>query len=559
MLIVEVDKVNWFGIGIFLLLSLIGLLLILKRAKYFLHMIQLEGYKNEQYIKWMENNSRVYSKKKKNTLLLGTIATFIYLISSIILINAKLSVYLPYIYFIIWTAIMLMSIEKNIDEPKKPLVLTNRAKRLYYTNIALNIITTVVIYFIYSLFTSHFMLFLPIVIFMEMLLYYFQPLIMLLSNIIIKPVEKSINMHFYTMAQEKVKSMGSLNVVGITGSFGKTSTKFIIGTILSGKFKVLNTPESYNTPMGLSKVINNDLKEDHEIFVAEMGARNIGDIRELAELVSPKIGVITSIGPAHIETFKNIDNIMKTKYELIEELPTDGVAIFNYDNEHIKKLADKTFKEKILYGLEDKESLDIYAEDIQVSEIGSTFMVKDKEGNSIRCTTKLLGKHNIYNVLAGVSVARSMGMSFEEIKEGIEKIEPIPHRLNMINPGTGVIIIDDAFNSNPIGAKAALEVLSQFKEGRKIIVTPGMIELGSMEVDANREFGVNIGKVCDYVILVGEKRTTPIYEGLMEVNYNKDNVFIVNNLDEASVQIQKIVKPKDVVLFENDLPDNYNE
>ena len=109
------------------------------------------------------------------------------------------------------------------------------------------------------------------------------------------------------------------------------------------------------------------------------------------------------------------------------------------------------------------------------------------------------------------------------------------------------------------GTKAALDVLSQFKEGKKIIVTPGMIELGEMEESANREFGVNIGKVCDYVILVGEKRTEPIYEGLMETNFNKDNIFIVNNLEEASEQIGKIARPKDVVLFENDLPDNYTE
>lgn len=353
--------------------------------------------------------------------------------------------------------------------------------------------------------------------------------------------------------------MENLHVIGITGSFGKTSTKFITGTILKEKYRVLNTPESYNTPMGLSTIINNELSDKHQVFIAEMGARNIGDIRDLAELTKPKIGVITSIGPTHLETFKNLDNIMKTKYELIEELPTDGVAIFNYDDEHIKKLADKTFKEKILYGMEDREKLDIFAEDVEVSERGSTFTIKDKKGNSIRCTTKLLGKHNIYNILAGVCVALAMGLNFQEIKRGIEKIKPIPHRLNIINPGTGITIIDDAFNSNPMGAKAALEVLSQFQGGRKIIVTPGMVELGTMEEDANREFGMNIGKVCDFVILVGEKRTIPIYEGLMEVGYNKDNIFVVNSLDEATKVIQKIAAPKDVILFENDLPDNYSE
>lgn len=499
-----------------IVLGIIALILIGKRSKYYLHMMQLEGYKSDQYYKWLQSN-----KKKA------------------------------------------FSLNWDKGPTKKPLVFTDRAKRLYGTNLIVNGIF--IIAFILN--ANHF--FAPpsyfalgafiILVVLFGALYYIQPFYMGLANTIIKPVEDRINMGFYRSAQEKVKAREDLNVIGITGSFGKTSTKFIIGTILGEKYNVLNTPESYNTPMGLSKVINNELNEKHEVFIAEMGARNIGDIREVAELVQPRIGVLTNIGPAHIETFKNIDNIAKTKYELIEELPTDGIAIFNYDNEYIKKLADKTFKEKILYGLESIENLDVYAENINVSELGSSFTLKDKDGNSIECRTKLLGKHNIYNILAGVSVAKSLGLTFEEISKGIEKIEPIPHRLNIINPGTGVIIIDDAFNSNPIGAKAALEVISQFKEGRKIIVTPGMVELGTMEEIANKEFGNNIGKVCDFVILIGEKRTEPIYRGLMEVNFNKSNIFIVNNLEEATACIGRIAKPKDIVLFENDLPDNYNE
>jgi len=502
-----------------IIFAIIAIILIGQKSKYYLHMVQLEGYNSLQYKKWISNNrEKAFSLK---------------------------------IYR---------------GEAKKPLVFTNRAKRLYGTNLVLNIIllslfTLKTIDFITQPFASTLFTLITLLVYVISvgLLYFLQSFFMLISNNIMLPVETRINLGFYKQAQEKIKSRPDLTVVGITGSFGKTSTKFIVGTILGEKYKVLNTPESYNTPMGLSKVINNNLTEDHEIFIAELGARNIGDIKELGELVRPKIGVITSIGPTHLETFKNMDNIMKTKYELVEELPTDGIAIFNYDNEYIKKLADKTFKEKILYGLEEIEYLDLYAENIEVSEFGSTFTIKDKEGNSIRCTTKLLGKHNIYNILAGVAVAKTMGLSYEEIKRGIEKIEPIPHRLNIINPGTGILIIDDAFNSNPIGAKAALEVLSQFKEGRKIIVTPGMVELGAMEAEANREFGINIGKVCDYVILVGERRTRPIYEGLMEVNYNEDNIFVVNTLDEATACIQKIARPKDVILFENDLPDNYNE
>lgn len=488
---------------------IITLILVWKRSKESLHMIQLEEYNSENYKKWVANNKeRAYG------------------------------------------------FEKTSQPVKKPLVFTQRATRLYNMNLALSGLLIILFSLPYLISNNLLYIILPLI--GAFIVYRQQPDTMYYSSILIKPLEDNINMGFYKSAQEKIKAREDLTVIGITGSFGKTSTKFILGTILEEKFSVLNTPESYNTPMGLSKVINNELNDQHEVFIAEMGAREIGEIREVAELCQPKIGVLTSIGPVHIETFKNIDNIAKTKYELIDLLPPDGVAVFNYDNEHIKKLSDKTFKEKKLYALEDIEDADIYADDIVVSELGSTFTLRDKEGNNISCTTKLLGRHNIYNILAGATVARSLGLSFEEISSGISKIEPIPHRLNIIDSGTGVIVIDDAFNSNPIGTKAALEVLGQFKEGKKIIVTPGMVELGEMEEEANREFGNNIGKVCDYVILIGEERTKPIYEGLMEVNYNRSNIFVVDNLDEATVHIGRLAKPKDVVLFENDLPDNYS-
>jgi UDP-N-acetylmuramoyl-tripeptide--D-alanyl-D-alanine ligase len=523
-------------------------------------MMQLEGYKEEGYRRWLTESDKAYMPKVKKALENIAIITILYIILSVIFRkHESIRISIWYLYIIYWLFSMTLSMDSKGDEPKKPLVFTQRAKRLYAANLILNLLTILIVYIVYSNVINDLLLYFPTVLLIGSLLYYFQPETIYLSAMVIKPIENNINMHYFEMAQAKIESMKDLSVIGITGSFGKTSTKFITGTILKEKYRVLNTPESYNTSMGLSKVINDELTSEDEIFIAEMGARNIGDIRELSKLTKPKIGVITSIGPTHLETFKNLDNIMKTKYELIEELPTDGIAVFNYDDEYIKKLADKTFKEKILYGMENVQELDIYAENVEVSEMGSTFTIKDKDGDSIVCTTKLLGKHNIYNILAGVSVATAMGLSLEEIRKGIQKIQPIPHRLDIMNPGTGIIVIDDAFNSNPIGAKAALDVLSQFKEGRKIIVTPGMVELGAREKEANREFGINIGKVCDYVILVGEKRTIPIYEGLMEVGYSEENIFIVNDLDEATTKIQIIARPKDIILFENDLPDNYNE
>lgn len=521
-------------------------------------MMQLEEYKEDKYIKWLQKSSKAYTKVLKRSIILITSIIILYITIVILLRNNdKIKQFAWYLFNGFWIFFMLITLRQKEEESKKPLIFTDRAKRLFATNLLLNLVLLLITLIAYFNIFRDILLYFPVVLFIYAVIFYFQSYAMYLSNIIINPIEESINRYFYNEAQERIASLEKLQVVGVTGSFGKTSTKFITGTILKQRYKVLNTPESYNTPMGISKVINEMLNDDHQIFVAEMGARDIGEIRELAKLVKPSIGVITSIGPSHLETFVNIENIMKTKYELIEELPADGIAIFNYDNEYVRKLADKTFKEKILYGMKDIEKVDLYAEDVVITEAGSTFNIKDKKGNSIRCTTKLLGEHNIYNILSGVCVAIALGLNLEEIKKGIEKVEPIPHRLNIINSGTGITIIDDAFNSNPIGAKAALDVLSQFKGGKKIIVTPGMVELGEVQEEVNKEFGTNIAKVCDYVILVGESLTTPIQEGLLEEGYNDDNIFIVSNLNEAKSIIQKIAKPQDVILFENDLPDNY--
>lgn len=486
-----------------------------KRALSFLHIVQLEGYDSAQYKKWLDlNKNEIYTIKEKK------------------------------------------------KEAKKPFVFTNRAKRLSGVNILFNLVFIGILLIIFAFMFKDKSIYISIIglVFisaMFFLIYLLQAYTVLFSNIFIRPVEENINRGFYNQAKAKIESRDDLTVIGITGSFGKTSTKFILASILEEKFKVLNTPESYNTPMGLSKTINNELKDEHQVFIAELGARNIGDIREVSKLVKPQIGLITSIGPTHLETFTNIDNITKTKFELIEELPTDGVAIYNGDNEYIKRLSQMTFKEKILYGIQDIEELDIYASHIEVSNTGSEFTINDKDGNQVRCSTKLLGKHNIYNILAGVSVAKVMGLSFEEIKKGIENIKPIPHSLNLIDTDTGVIIIDNSLNSNPIGAKAALDVLAQFREGKKIIVTPGMVELGAMEDIANREFGENIGKECDYAILIGESRTKSIYEGLMDVNFNEKNIFIVETFKQAKEYIEKIAKIGDVVLFENKLDNKF--
>ena len=527
------------------------------KLKYYLHMVQLLGYKNEKYFTWIEKNKeKLHTNKDKIYMVLSLLISIMFLILPY---NLKENTNYFALAFLALAFVFLVINLKCKYESKKPFEFTQRAKRLYAMTLSVVIADFLIALGVIFILSKNLSYFFPLWASILSLMYYFSPYYLIAGIYLVEPIENNINNKFFIQASNKIRHSKKLTSVGITGSYGKTSTKFITATILEEKYNVLKTPDSYNTPMGISKIINNELNDNYDIFIAELGATKIGDIEEVSSLTNPKIGVITSIGPCHLETFKSIDNIMRTKYELIESLPTNGVAVFNYDNEHVKRLADKTFREKILYGVDNIEDTDIFATDIKASKDGSAFILCINDLGTIECKTKLLGKHNILNILAGCSVAKVLGLSLEEMKEGISKIESVKHRLEIIDQGTGVIVIDDAFNSNPEGARAALDALDEFTHFRKIIVTPGMVELGDIEIMENEKFGENIAKVCDIAIIVGKKRAEPIIRGIKKHNFNENNLYVVNSLNEASEILKTLTKINDVVLFENDLPDTYNE
>lgn len=518
-----------------------------------LHILQLEGYQNSGLFKWLKKN---YFDRFSLSYLLPLLAFPIF-----VLFGSLYPKTITTIFFLtLWVVINFYLIYFRLShrqEAKKPLVFTPRAKRLFTAAVFAGIAEIILLFlFLYpgaagfSIigYRVHYLLAACL------LLLPVTPFTLMIANLLVYPLERTINSYYFRKAQKKVRGRKDLIIIGITGSYGKTSTKFITSRILEEKYRVLKTPESYNTPMGISKVINNQLSDEDEVFIVEMGARHPGDIKTLCRLTGPKIGILTSIGPSHLETFGSIENIMKAKYELIESLPDDGLAVFNYDNPYCKQLAEKTKIETALYGFNDQSELQV--SNIQVSSTGSSFTLKNRQGEEAECSTVLLGEHNILNILAGATVAARLGLSLKEIARGIEKIEPVPHRLQLINPGTGITVIDDAFNSNPAGARAALQVLGQFR-GRKIIVTPGMVELGAEETAANRQLGREIAKVCDYVLLIKEERARPIIQGLEEERFPRERIFVLDSLQEAQKKLQTLLRKGDVVLFENDLPDNY--
>ena len=430
---------------------------------------------------------------------------------------------------------------------KKPLVITPRIKRLGVISFLVNLVMLWLLELLRQALIPGVQGFLP----------FLAPLLVAVAGGVAAPVEGFINELYFRDAQKILKARPDLIKIGITGSYGKTSVKFILGTMLAEKYQTLVTPSSFNTPMGVTKVIRNKLQPGHQVFVAEMGARHVGDIKELCRLVHPTIGVLTSVGPQHLNTFKTIDRIKSTKYELMDAIPSDGLCVFFDDGNICRELYDKTGKKKLLCSLQPGADSDVWAENIRVGSRGSTFDLCTTDGR-VSCETRLLGEHNITNILLSTCVCLQLGLTMKQIARGIAKLQPVEHRLQLIdNPG-GMAIIDDAFNSNPQSAGRALKVLKQF-EGRRIVITPGMVELGSEEADYNKTFGMQMADCVDEAILVGKKHVQPILEGLKEAGFPEEHTHRVDSLNEATALLREMGRAGDTVLFENDLPDNYNE
>lgn len=389
-----------------------------------------------------------------------------------------------------------------------------------------------------------------------MLLSIFSWAVMMVAATILIPVEKAIQQRYINDAKRILRSMPDLRVVGITGSYGKTSTKHYLTRILSEEFDVLMTPGSFNTPMGVVRTIREYLKPYNQIFVCEMGAKQPGDIKEICDIVHPGMGVITAVGPMHLESFKTIDNVCRTKFELADALPPDGVAVVNNDFEPCA--ARRVDNVRCLrYGVTNHDGCDYVADNVRYTSEGTSFTVKGPDNLSLDLETRLLGECNVSDLLAAIVIALQLGMSPQKIRYAVASIGQVEHRLSIKQTPGGVTIIDDAFNSNPAGSKMAVDVLAHFTDGKRIIVTPGMIELGSQQYELNQAFGRHIGTHLDVAIVVGEYNRDSIVEGIKETAFDQKNLILADNFNDAQKELGKILAAGDTVLYENDLPDTF--
>lgn len=499
-----------------------------------LQMLQQNSYFPSRYKGWIVDS---YS-------LLLAINSILFCVSSLLYNSDRLILQTVFIAIIL--AVKVVRCIKIQKQSIKPLVFTARIKRLY---LASAIILAVLILF-FCLFPYD--LGGEICLVTCFMLSFITPVLALLSWVVTLPVEKAFSRWYINDAKRILAEKKDLKVIGITGSYGKTTTKFILTRILSEKYNVVCTPQSFNTPMGVVRTIREKLSAPTQVFVCEMGAKNIGDIKEICDIVHPDAGIITAVGPQHLETFKSVDNVFKTKFELYDAVKENGGSIYvNGDSAEIKNRIPEGC---IVYGGD--KNYDFYAQNISYSKDGSTFDLNLKD-EKITVTTKLLGLHSIIDIVAAAAVSYDLGVSPEDIKYAIAKLKPTEHRLEIKGFVNGSLMIDDAYNSNPEGCLEAVRVLGSFDGFKKVIITPGLIELGAKEEECNYALGLEAAKYCDIIILVGKNRSKPMLKAAEDSGFNKDNLFVVSSFKEAVEVLSPMADSATVTLIENDLPDNY--
>lgn len=519
-----------------IVLAVINVVLEFKRD---LMMLQQNSYRNDRYNRWLSSSQDSTSTMR--------------LVSGAVVLASLSTLSLPMISIGLVAIISIVNIFNLAGQKyKKPLVMTPRATRIFSVMLGLAaiIIAAVAVLCVVKGYS------LDLVATTALAVYCFSHAFAIAANTLLKPVEARINQKYYDDAKRIIDGMPDLKIIGVTGSYGKTSTKHYLNRILSEKYDVLMTPGSFNTTMGVIRTIREYLKPYNEVFICEMGAKQPGDIKEICDLVHPSMGIVTAVGEQHLESFKTIENVQRTKFELVDALPADGLAVINDDfpfvaNRNVENV------ECIRYAVSAKGAAQYTAEDITYTPSGTSFSVVTPAGERLAFSTHLVGECNVSNLLAAIIVALRLDVPVEKIRYAVANIEQVEHRLNMKRTPGGVTIIDDAFNSNPTGSKMALDVLKMMTGGRRIIVSPGMIELGDRQEELNRKFGESIAVSADIAIIVGTYNRDAIVAGIESVNNGIAKAYKVDSFNEAQRLLAITLKSGDTVLYENDLPDTF--
>ena len=563
---------------LFSIITVSGVFAFRSLSLYSIHMFQLSSYKRSDYKRWLSENM-----PRQNiiptTMGFAFVSVFFLILYRNYVYTRSFTVMCAIIAIVASVFAFFLSdgiaggyrfIEKAGS--KKPLVLTQRAKRLLVTHIIFTFIIPAALFFITFFLLKDLLLSIAFLSGSLLFLTAATPFTIMFSAILISPVEKAVQNAFIRDAKKKLSAVrkNGLTVIGITGSYGKTSVKFFLRDLLSVKFSVCATPSSFNTPMGVVRTIRENMKGSDRIFLCEMGARNVGDIRELCDMVEPDHGVITAVGPQHLETFKDISNIKKTKFELYDSVTKNGGMVFlNGDDENIRdEEASRSSYEKIIwYSTDEGIAVNGFkASDIKADMSGTQFTVTTLRGEKASFAMQLIGGYNVINVLSAISVASMLGIGLSELIVPVRRLRPTEHRMCLRPGGENTTIVDDAYNSNPVGSKAAVMTMALFRDGEKIVVTPGMVELGEKQEEYNEAFGRYMAEYgMDYILLVsgtnglGEKNVNAMKEGALSEGFDEERIHVFNDVKEAIEYAYTGIRTNrhKYILLENDLPENY--
>lgn len=508
-----------------MLLALAGFCL--SRLKVLLLFFQQEEYNSLRFFKYIFRQNRLVDKKLSACLLLLMAA----------------------VYFVPWTKAGLFFIlaffawreNSFLKSAKKKVVFTRRASCLYGVSA-----------FLALLLGGQIEKSLPVLI-TAFLIIQFLPFLMILANLLLFPLEKSIRNKYIRLAKKKMREINPV-VIAVTGSYGKTSVKHILGHILSAGAPTYWTPGSINTMMGLCRMIQTYLTPTHKFFVAEVGAYRKGSIKKVCELLEPKHGIVTAIGHAHYERFKTQEAIAEAKFELAPFIQKNSGFLIVNTTQIEEKFIPAAYEKLIIRFGESKEGED-FISDIKQTKDGLSFLFH-KGSESIPLFAPVFGLHHAQNIGLAVEAALKLGMPASTIQAALKTLPQITHRLE-VKKQENRILIDDAYNSNPTGFKAALELLGTLKTGRGILITPGMVELGSLHDSAHEEAGRLAGLHADIVLAVKAQRIPSFIKGFKETAPASAVLMEMPSFQAAYDWLQKNGQEGDVVLMENDLPDLY--
>lgn len=520
-----------------------------RRLRYFLHIFQLHGYKSGEFRAWVVRRFRTLAFRRSHQLALAELALAAVCVALFDPLPV-LAVLLP-----LWAGTFVSSRRYRSDREKKPLKYTPRLRRLLAMAALLAALPVAAGAYLWLRGGLADLLWYLGGLFLADLL---APGWTLVAAALMAPTERRIQEGFKRQARRRLARRADLKIVAVTGSYGKTSVKAILGDLLGLRRQTLITPGSYNTPMGLCLAINTMLRAEHQALVLEMGIRHPGDMDELCDIVCPHIGVVTTIGIAHLESMGTMDRIAEEKGRMIARMAAGGVAVLNLDDERVAAMQAQAPGRIWRVSAKGNPEADLAAFDIRYDHRGTSFVVRGENAAEQRFQTRLLGAHNVTNILLALAVGCETGLRLRQMKHAVERLAPVPHRLQLRQEGP-VTVIDDAFNANPVGARNAVEILGAFRSGRRIVVTPGMIELGERQAEENRVLGEHIADHADVALLVGRKQTAPIQQGLRGRGFPEENLHVFDALRDAQAFLATFLRKGDVVLYENDLPDQYDE